>query len=100
MLVFHGPQRIEGKRSTVKERKRKKMEREREVCLWLVTRSREEIPLRTHTHTQVQKHREQRHVQEKKDLLCMSYWFGVYICALVSVYVCVCARLKVAEEAG
>lgn len=30
-----------------------------------------------YTHTQVQKHREHRHVQENKDLLCMSYRFGV-----------------------
>lgn len=50
------------------------------------------------THTQVQKHREQRHVRENKDLLCMSYRFSVFVCAFV--HGCVCPRLKVAEEAG
>lgn len=37
----------------------------------------------TYTHTQVQKHREQRHVRENKDLLCVSYRFSVYVCAFV-----------------
>lgn len=55
VLVFHGPQRTEGKGEEEKE-----MEGEGEgeggSALWFLTRSREEIPAHTHSHTQVQKH--------------------------------------------
>ena len=80
-----------GKKKYSAREEEKKMEREREVCLWLVTRSREEIPscAHTYTHTQVQKHREQRHVRENKDLLCTGYRFVVYVCAFVHGWVCV-----------
>ena len=97
VLVFHGPQRIEWKRSTVRERKRK-MDGEREVCLWLVTRSREEIPVcaRTHTHTHTHTHRckniESRDASERiKTCFVWATGFGVYMCVrLCTVCVCVC----------